>query len=870
MEETDYKFKFSIIMSVFNVDKYIEEAIESVVNQSIGFKKNVQLILVNDGSTDKSDEICIKYLLKYPNNIKYRKQENKGLSGARNEGLKYVQGKYVNFLDPDDMLSLNTLKEVYIFFERNLLFIDMVTIPLYMFEKQTGLHQKYKYMENKNRIIDLTLEPYNFILSSAASFYKLSTINKMKFDEKMYGSEDTKFNCNLFKLNLRFGYVCEKNVKYHYRKRNEKNSIVDSLQQDVRGFSSALSVFSTFDLNNLLNFQKEVIIYELRSRLRIIKQELFENEEDYLSIIEDYKKYLNVLSSDFIFNHSKWAQTFEQKILLLNLKGITFKDTINSNLTTISKMSIIVKNFYIKKGKVFFDIIFSNFLYDDIDVVAYDGNNKIYYPVISKDISGSYNLTYGEFLLDKTHYRRFEFDIKFSKIINFSFIDKSTNKMYPIRRIISDKNNKLNLKEGKIYLRYKKYFLSFNGRKFKIAKTKISGIKYNIRSVIIIFTKHKYFAFIRLFNRRKKKYVLINDRPDKAGDNGEALFKYIYTKRPDIAKYTYFVISKNSQDYSKMKKIGKVVPLRSLFHKFLFLNAKYIYTSHVHRLFYNAIELDNLKYYSDMFNYDLVWLQHGITLNDVSKSANQLNVKVNKIVASTNDEYKEISQYKYFYFTGNIIKTGMARFDNLEDNVKNIISICPTWRRNLSGKILSNGEHETLPNFDKSLYYYNYKELLSNKKLNSLLKKYNYILNFILHPGMNGYKEYFDELANEHIKILSQDNVVYSGVFSESKLLITDYSSVFFDFAYLKKPEIFFQFDKETFFKKHYSKGYFSYERDGFGDVFTKAEDVVEKIEFYFKNDFKMEDKYIERVNKTFKYNDKNNCKRIIDETYKN
>ncbi|HHX67934.1 MAG TPA: glycosyltransferase family 2 protein, partial [Gallicola sp.] len=76
-----YKYKFSIIMSVYNVEKYIEEAIESVINQSIGFERNVQLILINDGSTDDSEEICKKYQKIYSENIIYKKQTNKGLSG---------------------------------------------------------------------------------------------------------------------------------------------------------------------------------------------------------------------------------------------------------------------------------------------------------------------------------------------------------------------------------------------------------------------------------------------------------------------------------------------------------------------------------------------------------------------------------------------------------------------------------------------------------------------------------------------------------------------------------------------------------------------------------------------------------------------
>ena len=64
------QFKFSIIVSIYNVEKYIKEAIDSLINQTIGFEENVQLILVNDGSTDNSEEICLNYEKNYPKNIK--------------------------------------------------------------------------------------------------------------------------------------------------------------------------------------------------------------------------------------------------------------------------------------------------------------------------------------------------------------------------------------------------------------------------------------------------------------------------------------------------------------------------------------------------------------------------------------------------------------------------------------------------------------------------------------------------------------------------------------------------------------------------------------------------------------------------------
>ena len=105
----DYKYKISVIVPVYNVEKYLEETIESVIAQTLGFK-NIQLILVNDGRPDNSEEICLKYKEKYPDNVVYLKQKNSGVSSARNNGINVATGKYIQFLDSDDNVNTRLFK----------------------------------------------------------------------------------------------------------------------------------------------------------------------------------------------------------------------------------------------------------------------------------------------------------------------------------------------------------------------------------------------------------------------------------------------------------------------------------------------------------------------------------------------------------------------------------------------------------------------------------------------------------------------------------------------------------------------------------------------------------------------------------------
>ena len=153
MQDTDKticKYKFSVVMPIYNVEKYLDDSIKSVTNQTIGFRENIQLILVNDGSTDNSEQICIKYKRMFPDNIIYLRQENLGVSAARNAGAKYIQGKYVNFLDSDDKWSLDAFEKVWKYFEDNQDKIGLVSCRMKFFDEREDYHLlDYKFENTK-------------------------------------------------------------------------------------------------------------------------------------------------------------------------------------------------------------------------------------------------------------------------------------------------------------------------------------------------------------------------------------------------------------------------------------------------------------------------------------------------------------------------------------------------------------------------------------------------------------------------------------------------------------------------------------------------------------------------------------------------
>lgn len=102
--------KVSIIVPVYNVEKYISKCLETLVNQTL---KDIEIIIVNDGSTDKSKSIIDKYKIRYPGIIKYYEKENGGLSDARNYGIRYAKADYIAFLDSDDYVELDMYEKLY-------------------------------------------------------------------------------------------------------------------------------------------------------------------------------------------------------------------------------------------------------------------------------------------------------------------------------------------------------------------------------------------------------------------------------------------------------------------------------------------------------------------------------------------------------------------------------------------------------------------------------------------------------------------------------------------------------------------------------------------------------------------------------------
>ena len=243
-------YNFSIVMAIYNTEDYLKETLDSVVNQTIGFEDNVQLILVNDGSMDSSGRICREYKKQYPDNIIFIEQENSGQASARNNGLKYIKGNYVNFLDSDDYLEENALETVYPFFKSHEKEIDIVAIPIKFFGRKEDYHMlndKFK----QTRVIDLMEEPNNPQLSSSSAFIKNFLFRNHAFPTNVISSEDTIILNKILFRTKKYGVV--KDTYYYYRKRFDETSTIDLVSKQKEFFTDKLKYYFL----ELINFSLE-------------------------------------------------------------------------------------------------------------------------------------------------------------------------------------------------------------------------------------------------------------------------------------------------------------------------------------------------------------------------------------------------------------------------------------------------------------------------------------------------------------------------------------------------------------------------------------------------------------------------------------
>lgn len=870
---------FSVIIPVYNTASYVGEAIDSVLSQTFN-QKNIEIILVNDGSTDNSSEICKEYKEKFPDQIIFIDQENKGVSAARNAGLKIARGKYINFFDSDDKWSSDAFKTALDYFKKNP-DLSVISFRMKCFERSNSYNvYDFKY---KSTVVTDIYSDYDFPQYHVTnSFIRRDHIADITFDESISFSEDYIFITSvLLEKKGKIAYI--KTPIFFYRKRNTKGSLIDDSSTTPAVYIKQFEIVYPCIIKKSIEKKGYILPYVYSTIFHNLKYRIFSTIQD--NVLEPNKgkalfhlEHLLKDCPDYIIASLNNLDSIE-KIKLLSEKNTSdiFNDLYYrkhklyynnleiENLTRGNQVRIEALNIINDK------IIISGLIHSSIP------DTRLKWFVLINDNRQELLLKESQ-LFKKTFFneafyfdRGFDLEIPIKNLNSICFENEFDNMVTSTFGCTFALNSKLDAGVP-LYLIYKNKLITYKDKKILCinASRKNKSI-YQKKLTKYLRSKKENKALIyrtaakiqKIF--KKKEIWIFADRSYAANDNAFALFKYCkeHAKSKKI-KY-YFAIDKKSPDYKKVKKYGKAINLSSIRYRTLFLNADKIISSQADAWICNPFANENI-YYRDLYTADFCFLQHGVIIHDLSIWLNHYEKNFSLFVTSAKDEFKSIDNNPAYGFRPGVVQLlGLPRHDLLDNKAENLIAIMPTWRQTLAkpnDPLL--GTRAYTSDFNKSEYFHFYNKLINDQRLLDVMNEYKVKGIFILHPSHNAN---IKDFSGNEIFTINQGVADYSDIFNRAKLVVTDYSSSSMDFSYLMKPVIYTQFDKSIFYdgQKTYTSGYFDFERDGFGPVTYNYEDSVNAIINSIKSNFLLEETYKKRIENFFAFRDKNNCKRVYD-----
>lgn len=860
-------YKVTIIIPMYNSEKYISECINSLLSQTMPLY-DIEILCVDDGSTDNTLYICKKYQKEF-NNIFLLRTNHKGVSQARNIGIKNAKGKYLTFVDSDDMLSKDTIKNVFEFFEKNFNKTDIITYDTQILKDNKLTPFFRNKLIKENTIIDIKKYPY--ICQTRINIFVKNEKNPILFDINTSQGEDQKYNLDISLKKGTLGYV--KNATYIYRQHG--NSSVATKGHPYYSFKQIINLYQSLLHNykdsEYLSYVKCMILYDLNWRIRSdwlypYHYSLEEYEKSLLKI----KEIINSIESKYINNHPWIIDPYKEYLLSLKTKNKPFAILdydkwylcdLGGEIKNSNNIFCVFHRIGIKKNKIYFMGYFKS------PILNFTQKPKLYIVINDKTIK--------EHQLYLSSWSNFETKIKTNTYWGFSIeletgsIEKTflyleiNTKKYPLTYWFRDRNQISTSKNNYIHIT-KEYTLIYHKNAFFIRNTKYSDIENannNLKKILGKYHKGYMALFFIAKNKYGHKNIWLYNDNYLSKDNGYYQFKHDIKKNDNIERY--YIYNENEEFLNiffteEEKKF--VVKFNSTKHKMLFMCCKKILTSFSQECFYIPFKPNIFIKIYYLVNFEVIYLQHGIMHAKIPFLYSKEQSSIDKIIVSTFFEM-DILKKELNYKNKDIIPCGMPRLDYIKKNKKSLnkILFIPSWRYYLVDK-QPNETWKPKKKFKESLYFINIENFLKNEKLLSFLKKYRYTLDFKLHPIMSLY-------TNNFVSISPNINIISEVDINDYKLCITDFSSYLYDCVYLNKPLLFYIPDKDELKAglHSYREFYFPFQ-EKLGDTASDIHTLVNKIIELHSNDFKITSKYINLYNILFLSKEENHSERIYNQ----
>ena len=838
----DFKYDFTVVIPVYNGERYLEEAIKSVLKQDYDLNK-IQLVIVNDGSKDNSLEIMKKYEAKYEN-IKVINQKNAGVSSARNKGIKNALGKYILFLDADDYLSINVCKEIYPFFEENYKKIDLVSYAM-KYDDYGKIKEHFRYgklYDSKNTIYDIKKKPE---LIQTTINYCVKNLGKetLIFDHTMTYSEDEAYATRTILQKGKLGHC--PNCTYYYRRHQLNANATYTIVLKV--FKKYTKVYKELleenkDSKYIINLVLNTLRWRIEEGKLIPYTEKKALKKKMLSSIYELLEYISV--EDIMALSYLKTRT---RLVLLELKKIPYEVKVNSNKVVVQinekkysyNNKIIINITNISKKRIEGNIIKSFNLLDGIS----SENLKLEKACLYKDLMVDTVYEYNFSILQKSFdfnsiFKNKEFTCKIKEKAKSKFFYKAkvkdgeiTVEKKPLMHILKTSIKKV-IKKLKVISLAKKIV-----RKLKKSLQKLR------RSTYIIAYKH----YSKKYPLNKNKVLFLSASRDSLTGN----FEFVYNElKKNESLEIQTILKKNLKIKTTLREKIYLAKMMAQ-SKFILLDDFYpiIYPIKLRK----GTELIQLWHAMGAFK-TVGYSRMGKVGGPSVKSLTHKNYTAT-IVSS--EKIRENYAEAFGISVDKVHALGVPRTDiffdeNYKEKItkklkkkypfikgKKVILFAPTFR--------GNGQNTA---------YYEYKWLDFAKIKEELKEEYVFLVK--MHPFIKN-KPTENFIDNEFYFDVTKEREINDLLFI-TDCLITDYSSVIFEYSFFKKPVVFFIPDYKEYVQTR--DFYYPFSSYMYGSTATNTKTLLEKIK-----EGKVDEKKIKKFNEFFcSACDGNSTKKVVEE----
>jgi CDP-glycerol glycerophosphotransferase (TagB/SpsB family) len=827
--------KFAVVSAVYNVSRYLDDFLVSLDQQTFDHSL-IEVILVDDGSTDGSLDRLNEWAAATDFAVTVLTKANGGQASARNVGLDSVTAEWVTFTDPDDTLAEDYFETV----ETSLAShgnAEMVICHLLDHFEATGevkdSHPLRHRFRGGDQLVDIDRFPEYVHLHASSAFFRTAKVNGLglRFDERIRPTfEDGHFvQKYLLALPKRLVSVVD-SAKYLYRRRADKSSTLQTSATDPGKYTTVLELGCLQLLEQAAPkaplWLQYVIIYELTWTLRA--------EEAMYSATSSIESTVAARFHELVSRiRGHLSPEAIESFPLIKRSTTQFEALAHGYVQENWRWhSVVVDS--LDEDRRFVELRYHYTGTMPREVTRFRG--KPVAPVAAKTRDFTY--------LRRTliHERILWLPADGTVEILLDGIPVPVTFGWPKPRQFSVRPAQVQAQRGSKQTQKPKARLPVPRKR----RAKISATDGFVSSLARSAPIRRMFA---------NAWVLM-DRDVNANDNAEHLFRYLRKRRRDIN--AWFVVEKNSSDWNRLRAEGykRLIAYGSTLWKALCLNARYIVSSHADAYVHTPFVLSN----GERPNWKFVFLQHGVTHNNLSRWLN--GKKIAGMVTSTVDEFASIvgDHSPYKLSAKEVSLTGMPRHDVLAKKAaayaldgQSIITVMPTWRQFLVGEAIGSGNRR-LPNRDffESDFLRRWMDVLKSPELKKMAAEHECRIMFMPHPNL---EDYLPELTlPDHVEVRSYSEINVQDVIAQSAVVVTDYSSIAFDAAIVRRPVVYYQFDRaKVFGGGHTTKpGYFSYENDGFGPVALEHDQVLEALSTTLANGKEPAPEYMRRIERTF------------------